>query len=664
MLSAKQLNQKILRYHPDADTLLVERAYVFARHAHEGQYRHSGEPYFIHAVATARHLTEMQLDATTVAAGLLHDVPEDTTIKIGELEALFGRDVAFLVEGVTKLSKVRLGAVDAPQHETDREVQDRLRREEGAAENLRKMFLAMAQDIRVVLIKLADRMHNMETLEAVPEHKRRRIALETLEIYAPLAERLGMGEVKGKLQDLAFPFVDPEGYAWINTYARTQYAETDRYLRKVMRLVDHLLEEHQLEASVHGRAKHLYSLYQKVRHREADLSKVYDLIAVRILVEDVPACYGVLGLLHQLWKPLPGRIKDYISLPKPNGYQSLHTTVFCLDGRIVEFQIRTHKMHQEAEYGIAAHWGYKEQVATGGSLAWVQQLATWQKDVSSSREFLDALKIDTFEHRIFVFTPRGEVKDLPAGASPLDFAYAIHTQIGEHCFGAKVNGKLCTLGESLQNGDVVEIQTSPKSFPKSGWLELVHTSGALHHIKKYLKTQQELIDVESRDVEASETPVVQALPKFRSRAKDELEQIVVGGGKGYLVRLAQCCHPKLGDSILGIVTIGKGVSVHQRWCKNVVNVGERGRLVPVSWSSATRKRTTLTVQAFDRNGLTRDIAALVSSHNVSIVRFNGSSQADQTVLYTLVLEASVTEDVHDVIEQLQQMPNVYAVERE
>lgn len=670
MLSAKELSNKILEYLPDADTNLVERAYVFARKAHDGQLRYSGDPYFSHCVGVARHLIEMQLDVTTIAAGLLHDVTEDTDTPLEELEKEFGSEVAFLVDGVTKLSKVRMSQQQVDQQsQTDQSDKAALDRDRTAVENLRKMFLAMAQDIRVVLIKLADRLHNMETLSAVSTQKQQRIARETLEIYAPLAERLGMGEIKGVLQDLAFPYVDPEGYKWIKQVSGPMYRNTEKYLRRVMSYVEKELEGKAIEATTHGRSKHLFSLYKKIQSKGLDFGEVYDLIAVRILVNEVSECYEVLGLLHKHWKPLPGRIKDYIALPKPNGYQSLHTTVFCIDGKVVEFQIRTFQMHREAEYGIAAHWSYSsykgEGVANKGNrLAWVQQLAKWQNEISSSQEFLEGLKIDTFRNRIFVLTPNGEVKDLPVGAKPLDFAYTVHTRVGETCSGAKVNGKLVTLDTELVNGDVVEILTSAKATPKPGWLDMVRTSGAKSHIRRYLREHDEKLEEASKTEDKSEERSAQPQPlRVRPMASSE-DGVMVDGNKGYLVRMAQCCKPIVGDSIMGIVTVGQGISVHKRWCGNIRNVADKGRLIVVSWDDDSKQRTSLRLESYDKPGLTREVANIMARRRVNIVAISGNTQADGINVMTLEVEVPTQVNVNDVVNDLRRHKSIYSVERQ
>jgi GTP pyrophosphokinase len=670
MLTAHQLSNKIHEYLPDADTSLVEQAYVFAKKAHLGQTRYSGDPYFVHCIAVARHLVEMQLDVTTIAAGLLHDVPEDTDISLEVITQEFGEDVAFLVDGVTKLSKVRMSQQQVDQQDQmDQSDKAAVDREKAAMENLRKMFLAMAQDIRVVLIKLADRMHNMETLAAVPEHKQYRIARETMDIYAPLAERLGMGEVKGQLHDLAFPYIDPEGYKWIKQASGPMYRHTEKYLRRVMSFVENELAEHTIVASVHGRSKHLYSLYRKIQSKGRDFSEVHDLVAVRILVEDISDCYEVLGLLHQQWKPLLGRIKDYIALPKPNGYQSLHTTVFCLDGKVVEFQIRTHQMHREAEYGIAAHWSYSAYKSggapvRGSRLAWVQQLANWQADISSSQEFMEGLKIDTFRHRIFVFTQNGEVKDLPVGAMPLDFAYTVHTKVGESCAGAKINGKLVTLNTPLNNGDVVEIFTSARATPKPDWLDMVITSGAKSHIRKYLREHEvETDDAVKLEDKASVKPVAQPQPIKVRPSSSPTGEVMVDGTKGYLIRMAKCCKPAIGDSIMGIVTVGEGISVHKRWCSNIQNVSDKGRLLPVSWDDSSKQRASIKLESYDKPGLTREVANIMARRRVNIVSISGSTQDDGINVMTMDIDVPSHINVSDVVNDLLRHKSIYFVQQ-
>lgn len=470
--------QKLLTIYknPSDETIrLISKAYNFAKQAHEGQKRFSGEPYFNHAFATAYKLAELGMDTETIAAGFLHDTIEDGAATEEVLRKEFGDEIAFLVEGVTKLGKLRYQGIE--RH----------------TESLRKLFFAMAKDIRVLIIKLADRFHNVQTLGHVRKEKQKRIALETLEIYAPFANRLGMGELKGTLEDAAFPFAYPEPYRDITEQLRDRKNIKQKHLEKINRTL-------QKELAVHGitdfktdyRIKHTYSTYQKLLKKEKDIEKIYDIAALRIIVGSVEECYKTLGIIHSLWRPLPGRIKDYIAFPKPNGYQSIHTTIFTGDGDIVEIQIRTEVMHQEAEYGIAAHFAYKEERVSPNSnalnkrLRWVKQLSEWQKQVHESKEFLENLRMDFFEHRVFVFTPQGDVIDLPENASPIDFAYAIHSDIGNHASGAKVNGKFTSLDTPLKNGDIVEIITKKSSMPNQKWLQYVKTTLARKQIRSTL----------------------------------------------------------------------------------------------------------------------------------------------------------------------------------
>src|SRR3989338_691977 len=468
------------RHKADYDLILIRLAYDFAEQAHKGQIRKSGESYIEHPLATAITLAQMGLDQDSIIAGLLHDVPEDTNSSLVEIEKNFGPEVAKLVSGITKLSVIKYRGM------------------EKYAENLRKMFVAMAQDIRIILIKMADRLNNLKTLNSLPLEKQQRIAQESLEIYAPIANRLGMGQIKGELEDLAFPFVYPDKYQWLKKEVLPKMAEAKENIEVVMKEIKKELAHEQIKIiSIHGREKRLYSLYQKLQkpHYDGDISKIYDLVALRIIVPTVADCYHVLGVIHRRWKPLPGRIKDYIAQPKPNGYQSLHTTVFGDRGKIVEFQIRTPQMHQQAEYGIAAHWHYKElaskpkRLGEKGytlpkKLTWIHDLVTWQKEIHDSQQYLKTLSIDFFRNRIFVFTPRGDVIDLPEEATPVDFAYHVHSWIGNHCTGAKINNRMCSLDAKLKNVDVVDITTDKnRKGPSRDWLKFVKTSAAKDKIR-------------------------------------------------------------------------------------------------------------------------------------------------------------------------------------
>ncbi len=471
---------------PQEEQDLIARAFEFADGAHKGQKRKSGAPYIVHPLATAARLADMGLDSQTVAAALLHDVCEDTKHPIEEIKSLFGDTVAFLVEGVTKLDKVRY------------------RGNARSAESLRKMFLAIAEDVRIVLIKLVDRLHNMETLEFLPPEKQKRIALETLDIYAPLAYRLGIGELKGQLEDLSFKYVYPDKYEWLSKNLREHYNERHDYMERLKPLVAQELAKEDIKfIDIDARAKHAYSLYRKLVKYDMEIDKVYDLLAIRIIVENMEDCYATLGAVHKLWKPVPGLVKDYISLPKPNGYRSLHTTVFGPEGRTVEFQIRTQEMHDEAENGIAAHWAYAEKKGSSAyakrnasfapekDLGWIQQMREWQKDFDKPDEFLEALKIDFFKNRIFVLTPKGDVIDLPEGATIVDAAYRIHSQIGDTAVGARVNGKMVALDYVLKNREVVEIITQKNKKPNRDWIAFVKTASARQHINSFIKKTEE-----------------------------------------------------------------------------------------------------------------------------------------------------------------------------
>ncbi|MDP3958162.1 MAG: RelA/SpoT family protein [bacterium] len=460
---------------------LLEKAYAFAKQAHAGQKRYSGEPYFNHIFAVATLLAEMKMDPVTIAAGFLHDALEDAHLSEEELEREFGKEIVFLVKGVTKLGKLKYRGLE--RH----------------TESLRKFFIAMAQDFRVLIIKLCDRLHNAKTLEHVPKDKRARIALETIEIHARLADRLGMGKLRSQLEDAAFPHAFPEEYKKVKELLKEQRGASEKEVEKIHRILQkELAAEGIVRMRTESRLKHLYSLWKKLEARKMDITKVYDLVALRVIVESVEDCYRALGIIHRLWRPLPGRIKDYIALPKPNGYRSLHTTIFTGDGGIVEIQIRTEAMHQEAEYGIASHLFYKEEgegdgrVRPNRNIAWVEQLLDWQKQVSHSGEFLEHLKMDFFKYRVFVFTPKGDVIDLPDESSPIDFAYAIHSDIGDHTSGAKVNGKLVPLDTKLKNGDIVEIETKKNAAPKSKWLEYAKTTVAKRHIRNFLEDHSPL----------------------------------------------------------------------------------------------------------------------------------------------------------------------------
>ena len=585
-MEINNLIEEIKKYNPNADFVLIKKAYDFAAKAHEGQKRKSGEPYIIHPLAVATTLARLKLNSKTVAAGLLHDTVDDTLISIEEIAKEFGPEISFMVDGVSKLGQIKYHGI------------------EGQAIKLRKMFLAMAKDIRVVLIKLADRLHNLRTLQYLPENKQKRIAMESLEIYAPLAYRLGMGRMKGRIEDAAFPRAYKEEYKWLAENLKDKIQERENYLQKVKKIIEEELKKSGIPIiEIHLRAKHYYSLYRKLLRYDMDLNKIYDLIALRIITDSVENCYTALGIIHKLWRPLPGRIKDYIAIPKPNGYQSIHTTVFSLEGKIVEIQIRTKKMDEEAEYGIAAHWHYSErkglkeyikQVLRLGSrqtafrapekeIEWVKQLQEWQKEMADPEEFLKSLKIDFFGDRIFVFTPKGDVADLPEGSTGIDFAYEIHTDLGHRCAGIKADGKLIPLDQPLKNGQIVEIIAQKNPKPNRDWLRFVKTSQAKSKIKKWFKINNEEFAPLTKEISIAKTSQQQSIS---TRKKSNGAKVIISGENNKAkipIHLSKCCQPRPGNEIKGYITINRGVSIHKSDCRNVGRIKDKNRFIDVTW---------------------------------------------------------------------------------
>jgi guanosine-3',5'-bis(diphosphate) 3'-pyrophosphohydrolase len=705
-----ELADKVRRYHPQADFDLLERAYDFARRAHGDQRRLSGEPYVAHPYAAACILAEMQLDVPSICAALLHDVPEDTDVTLEEIEQAFGHEIARLVDGVTKLSRISWDTLEEKQ-----------------AENLRKMFLAMAEDARVVLIKLADRLHNMRTLAPLPEDKRRKISQETLDIFAPLAHRLGIWEFKWELEDLAFQYSEPERYREIVSRMASRRDEREAYINSAADALRKELERVNVPAEVIGRPKHIYSIAKKLeRQGSVDFSRIYDLLAIRVLVDEVKDCYGAIGVIHAIWKPIPGRFKDYIAMPKPNGYQSLHTTVFCFDGQPLEVQVRTHEMHRIAEYGFAAHWRYKEGGAADADfdakLATLRQLLDWQHDVSAG-EFVESVKIDLFQNQIFVFTPKGEVKTLPAQSTPVDFAYRVHTDVGNHCVGAKVNGKLVSLDTQLHSGDIIEVLTSKASKgPSRDWLDIVQTPGAREKIRQWFKRQQrdeniargkELLDKELRRLAGQSLAAVgdrmpdiadamhyksidelyaavgygastpaQVITKLGLREEQQVaipseeeapvarqtstSAITVKGVGDLLTRLANCCKPVPGDDIIGFITRGRGITVHRKDCSSVRHEDEQERLVKVEWSksSKTLYPVRIRVEAWDREGLLRDMATVIAEEKISLVAASATAHADQTATLTATINISDLDQLSRLFSKLERIKDVLRAERD
>jgi GTP pyrophosphokinase len=709
-----QLINRVRSYNPDADVGLVSRAYEFSAKAHEGQIRQSGEPYLQHPLAVAGVLTSLRSDVPAIVAGLLHDTLEDTLATPDILEREFGKDIARLVDGVTKIGKIQFRSYEEKQ-----------------AENFRKMVLSMADDIRVILIKLADRLHNMRTLDHLHEVKRQQIAQETLEIYAPLANRLGIGWLKNELEDLCLKYLKPDVYATLKLRVAKRDEERQEYINEVVRLVRQALAESGLKGEVQGRPKHLYGIYQKMERQAISFEEVYDLTAIRIITDTKMNCYALLGLIHSLWRPVPGRFKDYIAIPKSNLYQSLHTTVVGPKGEHVEFQIRTEEMHRVAEYGIAAHWKYKEQgqVADkdGKTFSWLRQFVEWHQDLTDNRQFMDSVKLDLFHDVVYVFTPKGMVKEMPLGATPVDFAYAIHTEIGDHCVGAKVNGKIVPLKHQLASGDMVEILTSPTQVPHKDWLKFVRTPRAKTKIKHWLKVEEQKRSVEigrrllEREFRRYELPTAQlfksgrlqqvaresgfettdemvaavgygrlstsqvinrllpARPEERQApvseeprpprapvGKPEEKGVRVKGGRDLLMQLSRCCNPVPGDRIMGYITRGRGLTIHSVGCPNLDALDyDKERLVEVEWdrTDAGTHPVKVSVLAVDKTGMLANVSSAISECEANISRAEITTREDRKAVLDFVIEISDTQHLSRVLTAIEGVEGVITARR-
>ena len=709
-------------YLTDDECNQVLKAFELADKAHEGQFRASGEPYIMHPLAVADILAHLQIDHITLMAALMHDVVEDTSYSKEDLEEMFGSEVAFLVDGVTKLNQF--------QYET---------KEDRQMENYRKMILAMAKDVRVVVIKLGDRLHNMRTLKHMRSDKQKRIAKETLEIFAPLAHRLGIFNVKWELEDLSFRYLEPEKYYDLVDQMKQKRQVREDIVNDTMRQLTKALSEAHIKADIKGRPKHFYSIYKKMKKDNRDLSQIYDLLAVRVIVDSIPDCYAVLGIAHSLWKPLPYRFKDYISMPKSNMYQSLHTTVIGTMGQPVEIQIRTWEMHRVSEYGVAAHWRYKEGNKNGDKefdqkVAWLRQVLEWQ-DTSNPTELVNALKLDVFSGEVFVFTPKGDVVKLPIGSVPLDFAYRVHTDVGHHCVGAKVNGKIVPLDYTLQNGDIVDIITSKTGRPSLDWLNIVGSSESKSKIRNWFKRENKAENIEkglealekeakrlnynwkelitdnrlqqvtkqlkacteeemfaacgyggipvstvllrlielykkSKEAEESKRSTEQILEKLKSQGQKKTKNgtgVLVKGEAGVMVRMAKCCNPVPGDDIIGYITRGRGVSVHRSDCCSLGHTPEDlERMIEVAWDGASSEsfHVGIDIQAYDRAGILMEVMAVLSELKITITNINAKVQED-----TKNVSINVTVDIRDisqldfVMTKLRRIREVYTVQR-
>ncbi|MDF2876821.1 MAG: relA [Sporomusa sp.] len=713
---------KIKANHPDAPLQMVEKAYQLAYNSHAGQLRVSGEEYICHPLGVANILADLQIDAVTISASLLHDVVEDTDVTLEKLEKEFSKEVAMLVDGVTKLSRIEYKS-----------------KEEQQLENYRKMFLAMAKDIRVVLIKLADRLHNMRTLKYMAPHKQQEISRETLEIFGPLAHRLGMSNIKWELEDLSFRFLEPEKYYTLVEQVKQKRKERERIVTEAIALMIERLEAVGITAEIQGRPKHFYSIYKKMKkNHKQDVSEIYDLSAIRIVVDSVKDCYGALGIVHTLWKPLPGRFKDYIAMPKSNGYQSLHTTVIGQSGQPLEIQIRTLEMHRISEYGIAAHWRYKEggkgaNKDTDQKLSWLRQLLEWHRDLRDPREFIESVKMDVFTDEVFVFTPRGDVIDLPAGSVPIDFAYRIHTDVGHRCVGAKINGKIVPLEYKLTNGDIVEIITSKhNNGPSRDWLNVIGSSETRNKIRQWFKKEKreenvakgrEMIERESKKlgyewrdlvkgdrlsevakrlnivseddlfeglgyggvtlhgvmaklIEAHKKELKSTTPPDVSAMLAELKPkrpkskashgILVKGESGLMVRLARCCNPLPGDVIVGYITRGRGVSVHRADCPNIMNnPDEYERMIEVNWDMPgdTLYKVSIEISGSDRPNLLSDIMMVAADAKINVSSLHAKVHKNKTAVINMDIDIGNLSQLEHIMNKIRRVQDVFSVYR-
>jgi GTP pyrophosphokinase len=714
MVRFEDILGKIEKYRPGDDLELVRRAYAFSSREHSGQLRLSGEPFLNHPLAVADILAEMKLDALCVSVGLLHDVVEDTVISIEDIEREFGKDIAHIVDGVTKISQIPFYSKEMEQ-----------------AENFRKMFLAIVDDIRVVLVKLADRLHNMRTLQYLSPEKQHRVALETMEIYAPVAHRLGMGKLRGELEDLAFSYLEPEVYREIKQEIESKRKVREEFLDEVKETIIQKLREQEIPCAVESRIKRIYSVYQKIKRQRISIEQVYDLLAVRIITGTVQDCYAALGLIHNLWKPVPGRIKDFIAIPRPNLYQSLHTSVLGAHGHPFEVQIRTAEMHRIAEEGIAAHWKYKTSRGIDQKddqrFQWLRQLVEWQQEMQDAGDFLSTLKIDLYPEEVYTFTPKGKVIILPREATPVDFAYAIHTEVGHTCTGAKVNGRIVPLRSRLKNGDIVEIQTQPGHMPSRDWLSLVKTSKARNKIRHFINVSQrtrsieigkKILEKEARKFKVNmkklldEGQLMKVAPDYGCTKLDDIysalgfgkisakvllsklipqeelqelqdeklaklasavkkvfgissdSAIKVKGIDDLMVYRAKCCNPIRGEEIVGYITRGKGVAVHAKRCANVANLlYEADRKIDVQWTGSREGSfaVKLSIAAEDRQGLLAEITSTISESQTNIKNIEAQTFEDHRGTIHLTIEIADLKHLEKAVNSIKKIRGVHEV---
>lgn len=661
----RRLAKSIKSYNSHFNLDKFIEAFEFSMNAHAGQTRRSGESYIWHPVHVVEILAEYEADETTIVAAMLHDVVEDTDVTHDEISKLFGENVAEIVVGVTKLGRLNFSSA-----------------EEAKIENFRRMFLAMAKDIRIVIIKLADRLHNMRTLKFLDEEKRLRIARETLDIYAPLSHRLGMSQIKWELEDLCFRYLYEADYQKLKGDIAEKREGRESYIQEFVKMVQTLLEAESITATVTGRPKHFWSIYNKMIKQRTTIKNLYDLYAIRIIVKDVKECYAVLGIIHTQCKPIPGRFKDYIAMPKQNMYQSIHTVVIGSEGKPVEVQIRTEEMHKVSEFGVAAHWRYKEGKAKDEpfekKLAWLRELIEWQGDVDN-QDFYENLKVDLFTDEIFVFTPKGDVYELPAHATPIDFAYRVHTQIGHRCMGVKINSQIGTLDNKLANGDIVEIITAKLEGPKFSWLSIVTTSSARNKIKQWLRKHT---DIYESNEEETGSKAIEKPEKLRESVVEKtaslIEQnsstsdrhprksagIVIQEGDDVLTYLSRCCNPVPGDDIIGYITKGRGIAIHRRDCRNLKYL-DKDRLVKVSWDQTFdgNFEVGLDIYSYDRLGLLNDIVGKIAEMKINILNGQIRTTAKGVAVAHLLLSIHSLDMLEDVILKLRSVKDVYEVKR-
>jgi GTP pyrophosphokinase len=712
MIRLNDITAEILSYDPRADINLVEKAYVYTAKVHQGQIRLSGEPYLSHPLEVAHILTKMKMDVVSVVAGLLHDTIEDTKAESSEIERLFGQETANIVNGVTKISKMQFAS-----------------HEERQAENMRKMLLAMATDIRVIVVKLVDRLHNMQTLGFQSAEKQEIIAGETLDIYAPLAGRMGIHWLKSNLEDLCLYYLEPQIYGKLKAELAERREIRDKFIGEIKDLLTRKLKDSGIETTIKGRHKHFYSIYRKMRDQNLSANQVYDVIAFRVIVNSLKECYEVLGLIHAMWKPIPGRFKDYISMPKANMYQSLHSTVLGPLGQRMEIQIRTWEMDRVAEEGIAAHWKYKENLISSKTdqqqFSWLRQLVEWQKSLRDPKEFMETVRMDLFPNEVYVFTPQGEVKEFPKGATPVDFAYSVHSEVGDKCIGARVNGRMVPLRYQLRNGEIVEIITSTKQHPSKDWLEFVKTPRARTKIRHWIRRQErdqsvslgrELLErgLEQSHLDPPSTlkgePLQTVVKEFsfhsvedvlanigygkisakqvigRLRSKLGLEPekpaglvskmvsrikrkkspigIKVKGLDDILVRFGQCCHPLPGESVIGFITRGRGVTVHRYSCPQMVG-GDPERLVEVLWEPSDHDvyLAKLRVSSVDKKGILADITSIMAQKDANIIQAEIKTNTDKKADSYFTIEVENHQQLQDIVGAIKRVKNVLIVER-